>query len=67
MDDALLRGARELRLRRMQRLRSRFRVLGGERFLDLADKVRISLRRDLLTSVRRMVWRAAFWADWYWP
>jgi hypothetical protein len=25
--------------------------------------VRISLRRDLLTAVRRIVWRAAFWAD----
>src|SRR5271166_1564850 len=29
----------------------------------LRTKVRISVRRDLLTAVRRMVWRAAFWAD----
>src|ERR1700761_46969 len=29
----------------------------------LRTYVRISLRRDLLTSVRRRVWRAAFWAD----
>lgn len=60
MDDAVLGGAHQFRLRALEGSQSGIVIAAGDRLFDDAHSVAHRVRRVLLTAVRRAILRAAF-------